>query len=74
MADVVRLLDLARRGSHAGASAGERRCAVLVSAVVDNVSGVDDDAIAALVEFIEWVQREPMSARDHCVELGILEG
>jgi len=74
MSDLVRLLDLARRGSHAGGSGGERRAAALVSCVVENVAGLDPDATSALVEFIYWVQQDPMEARDQCVDRGIVEG
>jgi hypothetical protein len=59
-----RFCRLAVRGKNRGASGGEKRARKLAMAVLDEASGLDDQAIEGLITFIRAVQRAPTTARD----------
>jgi hypothetical protein len=59
-------LRLAKRGKpNTGASGGELRARRLALAVLDNIPGLDDDAVAGLVQFIALAKAEPETARSY---------
>lgn len=56
---------LAKRGKPGtGASGGELAARRLAIAIVKDVPGLDDMAIAGLIEFIRGTQRDRMAAQD----------
>jgi hypothetical protein len=57
-------LRLARSGRFPAASGGEQRAAKLAALVVDEVPGLDDRAIAGLIEFIRGTKNAPQAARE----------
>lgn len=63
-ADFKHFLRLARRGKFPAASGGEYRAYRLAKAVLDDLPGLDDAAIAGLVRFIGCVYSAPMATAD----------
>ncbi len=61
--DVKHFVDLAARGKHPGSSGGEKRARRLAVAVLENLPGLDDSAIAGLLEFVRCVQTSPSLSR-----------
>jgi len=57
-------LDLVTRGSDPLASDGEHRAHRLAQAVLDNVAGLDGQAIDGLHAFVELAVGSPDTARD----------
>jgi hypothetical protein len=53
---------LARR-KHPGASSGEKRSRRLALALLDNLPGLDDEAIDGMIGFADLVKRAPETAR-----------
>lgn len=56
-------LRLALRGRHPGSSGGEKRARRLALALLDNVPGLDGDAIVGMVHFLAEVQKHPEATR-----------
>lgn len=58
-------LRLAVRGKpNTGASGGELRARRLALAIVENVPGLDDEAVAGAIEFVLLTNRSPGAAAD----------
>ena len=57
-------LELAKKGAHPAASGREKRAARLCEAVLDNVTGLDAQAVADLHRWIDLVQKMPGTARE----------
>jgi hypothetical protein len=54
---------LAKRGKHPAASGGETRSWQLAFAFLENLYGLDDDAIAGMYQFMQKVRESPEEAR-----------
>ena len=57
-------LRLAHHGRHRGASGGEKRARALAKAIVDQVPGLDGQAVAGAIEFMRLAAAKPGTARD----------
>ncbi len=56
--------DLVANGRHPGASSGAKRARRLALAVVDDLPGLDAEAVAGLHDFLDLVVAMPSTARD----------
>ncbi len=52
---LAHFIELARRGRNPAASGGEQRAARLAAALLDDVAGIDQDAVAGLTMFARVV-------------------
>jgi hypothetical protein len=57
-------IQLAQRGEFRGASGGEVRANKLALAVLENVPGLDQDAVSGLIEFIALTANAPTTAEE----------
>ncbi len=57
-------LRIASRGRRAGASGGEKRAAKIARVIVDEVSGLDGQAVEGLIDFIRGTARSPKTAQE----------
>lgn len=65
MTGIEHFIRLARTGkNNPGASGGEKRAFRLAQCVLNNVPGLDGEAIEGLIEFIRIVQPYPQEAHD----------
>jgi len=64
MKNLKRFLDLARQGRQPGSSGGERRAARLAHQVAEDVPGLDQGAVAGLLELVSLAHRNPSTAGD----------
>jgi hypothetical protein len=51
------------RCKHAGASGGEKRARRLAIALLDNLPGLDAEAIDGMIAFLDLAQHAPQTAR-----------
>jgi len=64
MDDLEHFIRCARRGSHAGASGGEKRAAALAKCVLQQIQGIDSSAVDGLIVFIRGAHRSVDAARE----------
>lgn len=64
--DLTHFLRLARRGAGVGASGGEGRAFRLVKAVIEDVPGIDGQAVDGLIEYIRLTAAKPSTASALC--------
>lgn len=57
-------LKLAKQGRCRGSSGGEKRCARLARLILDEVPGLDGQAVAGLIQLIHFTNAKPASARE----------
>jgi hypothetical protein len=62
-------LQLAQRGKHPGTSGGERRAYRIAKAILDDVHGLDGQAVEGLMEFVQLANLYPSEA-EMLVEFG----
>jgi hypothetical protein len=62
-AELDHFLELARRGTGAGASGGERRCAALAEVIMEHAGGIDAQAYTGLCQFAAMVSVDYSRAR-----------
>ena len=55
MDNLEHLINLASRGGHGGASGGERRARLIVDCLLENLAGLDGDAVAGIGELITLI-------------------
>jgi hypothetical protein len=63
MEELSHFVTLARRGEHPGASGGEGRAARLAAAVLEDLPGLDTNAIDGFLEFIRLLRGSYTEAR-----------
>lgn len=63
MKQIDHFIRLAKRGKHPAASGGEGRAWRLANALLNDLNGMDDDALMGLLAFLELVVKEPEKAR-----------
>jgi hypothetical protein len=64
MKPIDHFLRLAKRGASPGASGGEKRAFRLAKAVVEDLPGLDNQAVAGFGEFAIIAYSKPMTAGD----------
>ncbi len=64
MTPLERFLGLARQGKRPDSNSGEKRARSLALCILDNVPGLDDDAIDGMIELINSVKLKPETAHD----------
>jgi hypothetical protein len=62
--ELCHFLDLAEHGRHRGSSRGACSARKLATCLVEDLPGLDSQAVAGLLEFARFVQVKPASARD----------
>ena len=63
-AAMAHFLQLARRGRRGGASPSERKCHLVADALLDTVPGLDDLALAGLLEFTSLIKPNYQALRE----------
>ena len=68
MEHLEHLINLASRGGHGGASGGERSARLIVDRLLENVAGLDGDAVAGISELLSLIEAEPWHSWESVVE------
>ena len=68
MENLEHLINLASRGGHGGASGGERRARAIVVCLLENLAGLDGDAVAGIGELITLIETQPWHYWESVVE------
>ena len=68
MDNLEHLINLASRGGHGGASGGERRARAIVDCLLENVAGLDGDAVAGISDLITLIETQPWHSWESLVE------
>ena len=64
MTPLEHFLGMARQGKRPGCNSEEKRARSLALCILDNVPGLDDDAIDGMIELINSVRMKSEIARD----------
>ena len=69
MENLEHLINLASRGGHGGASGGERRARLIVDCLLENVAGLDGDAVAGIGDLITLIETQPWQSWENVARL-----